>query len=196
MVLTLILEITPKTDETARMAYYEIDEAWNGNNGIIDQFEPQNMVTYFENQLIKAECETRNGTVADGLPHLNQLRTWLNTGGHLNSNYANQTYSYLAFDASDFENGGVENMDGVDAKTAFLREVIQERYVSGFGMYMPFNDARRLRKSDGAIAVDFTLVDGPVPPYPERLPYAEQELNSNSNAPADPGIFVSTPVNQ
>ena len=30
---------------------------------------------------------------------------------------------------------------------------MEERYVSGFGMHMPYNDARRLRKSDGAIAV-------------------------------------------
>ena len=154
------------------------------------------MVTYFENQLIKAECATRNGAVADGLPHLNDLRVWLNTGGHLNANYVNQAFSYLAFDAADFDNGGVENMDNVAAKTAFLREVIEERYVSGFGMYMPFNDARRLRKSDQDIAVNFVLEDGPAPPHPERLPYAQQELNSNSNAPVEPGIFVVTPVNQ
>jgi len=59
----------------------------------------------------------------------------------------------------------------VDANTAFLREVIEERYVSGFGMHMPY--------------------------YPERMPYAATELNSNSNAPAeDPGIFTKTEVNQ
>ena len=55
----------------------------------------------------------------------------------------------------------------------------------------------RLRKSDSAISVPFTLVLGPNPPYPERMPYAATELNSNSNAPADdPGIFVKTEVNQ
>lgn len=185
-----------KTDETARLAYYQIDEAWLGNDGIVDPFEPQNMVTYFENQLIKAECAARNVSVADGLPHLNDLRGWLNTGEHLNANYVNQSFSYLAFDVADFDNGGVENMDNVAAKTAFLREVIEERYVSGFGMYMPFNDARRLRKSDQDIAVNFILEDGPAPPHPERLPYAQQELNSNSNAPVEPGIFVVTSVNQ
>ena len=62
---------------------------------------------------------------------------------------------------------------------------------------MPFNDARRLRKSDREIAVPFFLVLGPEPPYPERMPYPTNELNSNSNAPAeDPGIFTKTAVNQ
>ena len=28
------------------------------------------------------------------------------------------------------------------------------------------------------------------------LPYAYDELNSNENAPEDPGIFQKTPVNQ
>ena len=77
------------------------------------------------------------------------------------------------------------------------KRVIEERYVSGFGMHMPFNDARRLRKSDSAYSVPFVLVGGPNPPYPERMPYAATELNSNSNAPADdPGIFTKTEVNQ
>ncbi len=32
---------------------------------------------------------------------------------------------------------------------------------------------------------------------PERMPYAQSELNSNENAPdEDPGIFVKTEVNQ
>jgi hypothetical protein len=185
-----------KTDETARLGYYEIAEAWNDNDGIIDKFAPQNMVTYFENQLIKAECAARNGTLQNGLTPLNELRSWLSTGGHLNDNYVGQAFLYDAFDVADFDNGGIENADGVDAKTAFLREVIEERYVSGFGMYMPFNDARRLRKSDSNIAVPFILVNGSNPPYPERMPYAEQELNSNSNAPTDPGIFGVTAVNQ
>ena len=91
----------------------------------------------------------------------------------------------------------MENSDNVSAKTAFLREVIQERYVSGFGTHMAYNDARRLRKSDSDYSVPFVLVNGPNPPYPERMPYATNELNSNENAPAeDPGIFTKTAVNQ
>ena len=121
----------------------------------------------------------------------------MNSGGQLNDNHNGGSFNYAAFDSSDFSSGGIENADGVDAKTAFLREVIEERYVSGFGMHMPFNDARRLRKSDSAYSVPFVLVDGPAGQFPERMPYAATELNSNSNAPAeDPGIFSKTEVNQ
>ena len=187
-----------KTDETARYGYYKINStSGSANTGIISDSEPQNMVTYFENELILAEAKARQGGLSDGLPHLNNVRSWLNGGGHLNSNHNSDPYKYDAFVASDFNSGGIENSDGVDSKTAFLREVIEERYVSGFGMHMAFNDARRLRKSDSPLAVPFVLVSGPNPPHPERMPYAQTELNSNSNAPADdPGIFTKTEVNQ
>ena len=187
-----------KTDETARYGYYKINSSsGSANTGIIAETEPQNMVTYFENQLILAEAKARQGSLADGLSHLNNVRSWLNSGGNLNSNHSSNSYKYEAFVSSDFSSGGIENPDGVDANTAFLREVIEERYVSGFGMHMPYNDARRLRKSDSAYSVPFVLVGGPNPPYPERMPYAATELNSNSNAPAeDPGIFTKTEVNQ
>tara|TARA_B100001175_G_scaffold30615_1_gene22525 strand:- start:1528 stop:2952 length:1425 start_codon:yes stop_codon:yes gene_type:complete len=188
-----------KTDETARKGFYTIDSSGgSANTGILEMTQPQNMVTYFENQLILAECAARNGTLTDGLPYLNAVRAWMNTGGHVNSNFQSEPYSYLAYDAADFASGGIENSDNVDSKTAFLREVIEERYVSGFGMHMPYNDSRRLRKSDSGIAVPYILFDGPQNgPWPERMPYATTELNSNSNAPAeDPGIFVVTRVNQ
>ncbi len=187
-----------KTDETARRGFYTINSAGGSqNDGIVEQRQPQNMVTYFENQLIKAEAAARLGTLADGLTHLNELRTWLNTGAHLNSNYKDKTYSYLAFDAADFQNGGIENQDNIDSKNAFLREVMEERYVSGFGMHMPYNDARRLRKSDGAFAVPYILVNNNDTRRPERMPYSTNELNSNSKAPSDdPGIFQKTEVNQ
>ena len=188
-----------KTDETARKGFYSIDSSGGvANSGILEENQPQNMVTYFENQLILAESAARAGGASAGLGHLNELRAWMNTGGHVNVNFQSEAYSYLAYDAADFESGGIENADGVDSKTAFLREVIEERYVSGFGMHMPYNDSRRLRKSDASYAVPYVLVDGPQSgPWPERMPYATNELNSNSNAPAeDPGIFTKTRVNQ
>ena len=186
-----------KTDETARRGYYKVNPL-GGNNGIIGEREPQNMATYSENKLIMAEAAGRSGGVAAGLPHLNEVRAWLNTGGHLNENYSGLAYNYAPFVAADFESGGIENVSGaLSANDAFLREVIEERYVSGFGMHMPYNDARRLRKSDGAIAVPYFMVGADNTRKPERMPYAQNELNSNSNAPdEDPGIFAKTPVNQ
>ena len=58
---------------------------------------------------------------------------------------------------ADFNAGGMENADNISAVNAFLREVIEERYVSGFGMHMLYNDARRLRKSDNDIAVPYVM---------------------------------------
>ncbi len=187
-----------KTDESARFHYYTIDESGgSANKGIIEQFEPHNLVSFAENQLILAEAGARNTGMDVGLGHLNDLRAWLNTGGMVNANFIDSSYTYEAYVAADFDNGGMENSDGIDPLRALLREIIEERYVSGFGMYMPFNDARRLRKSDTDIAVPFVLVDGPPPPFPERMPYSDVELNSNSNAPADdPGIFAKTEVNK
>ncbi|MDG1652348.1 MAG: hypothetical protein P8M02_09015 [Flavobacteriaceae bacterium] len=187
-----------KTDETARLGYYRINSSGGSvNDGIIAGTEPQNMVTYFENELILAEAKARAGSLNDGLVHLNKVRAWLNDGGHLNKNHIGNPTKYEPYVAADFDAGGIENQDNVNATTAFLREVIEERYVSGFGTHMAYNDARRLRKSGTAYAVPFVLVNGPNPPYPERMPYATNELNSNSNAPAeDPGIFTKTAVNQ
>tara|TARA_X000000950_G_scaffold270946_1_gene351405 strand:- start:1155 stop:2582 length:1428 start_codon:yes stop_codon:yes gene_type:complete len=186
-----------KTDEAARRAYYIINPSGD-NDGIVQEREPQNMVTYFENKLIMAEAAGRSGGVATGLTHLNEVRAWLNSGGNLNANYSGLAYNYAPFVAADFESGGIENVSGaLSANDAFLREVIEERYVSGFGMHMPYNDARRLRKSDSAIAVPYIMVGADNSRKPERMPYAQNELNSNSNAPdEDPGIFTKTPVNQ
>ena len=186
-----------KTDETARREYYMIDASGSGNEGIIQEREPQNMVTFFENKLIMAEAAGRSGGVTAGLPHLNEVRNWLNSGGNLNPSFIGKAFKYTPFEVSDFNDGGIENPDNISADDAFLREVIEERYVSGFGMHMPYNDARRLRKSDNVIAVPYFMVDADNTRKPERMPYAQNELNSNSNAPdEDPGIFTKTSVNQ
>jgi len=125
-----------KTDETARHAYYTIDENTASNNmGIINQYETQ--------------------------PYP----------------------------------GGMENADMIAADRALLREIVEERYVSGFLTLMPFDDARRLRKSDTDVQVGFAPNSGST--HAERMPYADDELNANSNGPAeDPGVFTKTAVNQ
>ena len=185
-----------KTNETARHNYYKIDEtSGEGNLGVIERFEPMPMVTYSENQLIKAEAAARTG--ADGLGHLNDYRAWLASGGRLNATFnSDTTIQYDAYVSADFASGGMENSDGVSAETALLREIIEERYVSGFGTYMPFNDHRRLR-GDGEtdLIVPFPLNPGGSA-HVERIPYAQDELTSNSNMTEDPGLYVKTEVNQ
>ena len=184
-----------KTNETARHNYYKIDEtSGEGNLGVIERFEPMPMVTYSENQLIKAEAAARTG--ADGLGHLNDYRAWLASGGRLNATFnSDTTIQYDAYVSADFASGGMENSDGVSAETALLREIIEERYVSGFGTYMPFNDHRRLR-GDGEtdLIVPFPLNPGGSA-HVERVPYAQDELTSNSNKTEDPGLYAKTKVN-
>ena len=122
-----------KTNETARHNYYKIDEtSGEGNLGVIERFEPMPMVTYSENQLSKAEAAARTG--GERLGHLNDYRAWLASGGRLNATFnSDTTIQYDAYVSADFASGGMENSDGVSAETALLREIIEERYVSGFG---------------------------------------------------------------
>jgi hypothetical protein len=89
----------------------------------------------------------------------------------------------------------MENADGIAADRAFLREVVEERYVTGLQNYMAFNDIRRLAKSDADLMVPFPLNPGGTQ-QPQRLPYSDDELNTNANAPTEPGIFATTEVNQ
>ena len=187
-----------KTNETARHGYYTIDESSaSGNTGVIEQFEPQPIATYSENQLIKAEASARSG-FASGLSALNSYRAWLSGGGRLNATFDDaDNYMYDAYVEADFTSGGMENADGVSKDKALLREIIEERYVSGFGSYMPFNDHRRLR---GAGESDL------VPPFPlntvgatqhvERMQWSQGEISSNENAPEDPGLYAKTAVNK
>jgi len=184
-----------KTNETARHNYYKIDEtSGEGNLGVIERFEPMPMVTYSENQLIKAEAAARTG--GDGLGHLNDYRAWLAGGGRLNATFSSDTtIQYDAYVSADFASGGMENSDGVSSETALLREIIEERYVSGFGTYMPFNDHRRLRgDSETDLIVPFPLNPGGSA-HVERIPYAQDELTSNSNMTEDPGLYAKTKVN-
>ena len=186
-----------KTVETARFGYYTIDENTASNNqGVINQFEPQPIVTFQENHLILAEAGARVSGFDQGLLHLNEFRAWLNAGNGVNENFQDAEMLYEAYEAADFDAGGMENADGIDPLRALLREIVEERYVSGFMSFMPFDDARRLRSNDGDIAVPIPLNVTSATAQPERFPYSVDEVNTNSNAPTDPGIFSKTAVNQ
>jgi len=93
-----------KTNETARHGYYTIDESSSsGNTGVIEQFEPQPIATYSENQLIKAEASARSGFGA-GLSALNEYRAWLAGGGRLNAAFdVAADYKYDPYKQKDFD---------------------------------------------------------------------------------------------
>ena len=188
-----------KTNEQARYGYYSIDEnSASGNTGVVEQFEPQPMVTYTENQLIKAEASARTSGFSSGLSALNSYRTWLAAGGRLNANHSDATkYKYDAYVEADFVNGGMENSDGLTKDQALLREIIEERYVSGFGTYMPFNDHRRLRGAgETNLIPPFPLNTQSATKHVERLPWAQDEITSNSTVDEDPGLYFKTAVNR
>ena len=102
---------------------------------------------------------------------------------------------YDAYTAADFAPSGMENPDNIDADTALLREIIEERYITGFTTFMPFDDARRLR-TESAIVVPFPNNTTTVPGRVERFLYPEEEVLSNTSVPEEPGLFVPTPINQ
>ena len=129
---------------------------------------------------------------------MNDYRVWLASGGRLNDTFNDSaSILYEAYDAADFADGGMENLDGVADVDALLREIIEERYVSGFGTYMPFNDHRRLRgEGKTNLIVPFPLNTTAASEHVERIPYAQDELASNSTIDEDPGLFAKTEVNQ
>ncbi|MEZ4825613.1 MAG: SusD/RagB family nutrient-binding outer membrane lipoprotein [Bacteroidia bacterium] len=186
-----------KTKEAARRAFLSIDEIYPSNNlGYSASDEPQGMVTYEENLLILAETAGRVQDITSGLAYLNQLRDFLDSGAAFRKVNQSDPIVYDAFTTDDFLSGGIENKDGINPLRAFLREVIEERYVSCFGSYAAFDDARRLRKSDEDVRVPFPFNKPGATAFPERFPIAQAEQSNNVNAPADPGIYAKTAVNQ
>nr|WKN36388.1 SusD/RagB family nutrient-binding outer membrane lipoprotein [Tunicatimonas sp. TK19036] len=185
-----------KTNEEARQAYLTIDESRAVAEGVAGRLEPMTLITYEENQLILAESAARTQSLTEGLSYLNTLREALNAGDIFSQLSDTLALHYEPFVEADFQVGGIENMDGIDPTRALLREIIQERFVSGFGEFIPFNDARRLRKEDQDIAIPIPLNIGSATQIPERFIYANSELNANSRAPEDPGLYTPTEVNQ
>ena len=192
-----------KTDETARREYLTVERDGGASRGVAAQDEPMNLVTFEENNLILAEAGARTQSFAVGLGHLNDHREFLNSGAAFPDFVDDFSYNYEAYVAADFQNGGIENPDNVSQDLALLREIIEERYISGFGTTVPFDDTRRIRRDPdaGVLSVPFPLSgiqanNVPNGTPPERFIYSQNELNSNPNAvEARRGLFEPTPVN-
>ena len=186
-----------KTDETARRNYLYISGDGSSDNGIDAPDEPMPLVTYAENTLIWAECLLRGGDTPGAIDKLNELREKLNEAATFNITDAADTYKYEPYVMADFEAGGMENADGISVDRAVLREIIEERYVSGFTTYIPFDDVRRLRKSDSDVIVPFPLNTTTATMNPQRMLYPGFEIEGNPNVPSPlPDLFTPTPVNQ
>ena len=186
-----------KTDETARRNFSYVKGDGSQSNGIDAATQPMPFISWAENTLIWAEALLRTGDTQGAIDKLNELRTWLNSGGGFNLINADDTFLYEPYEMADFESGGMENIDGVATDRAVLREIIEERYVSGFMTYMPFDDVRRLRKGDNDVMVRFPLNTTEVSMNPQRLLYPRLEIDNNENVPSPlPSLFEPTPINQ
>ena len=195
-----------KTDETARFNYMYLD---NGANSFTGRLEPNYLgvstgdayngafaidagfpvVTYAENILTLAEAGFRTQGFATGLGHLNEFRAYMAAGGYIDQTVLDQfTFTYEAYDAADFDAGGIANADGLSADDALLSEILEERYVTFIGTSLGWNDLRRTQND--AIGIDVSLVLNRGAQFPQRIIYGQDELNSNTNAPSPvPGVF-------
>lgn len=186
-----------KTDEKARLAFYSFDGvSANNNKGIaaIDQKMP--IASYEETLLHLAEAQARNNNLSDALSNLNKLRAHLASANGFKKINDADAQKYDAYVLADFETGGILNTTGLSTSKALLKEIVMERYVTGFLSQMPFDDLRRLLKSDPDIAVTPPFNNPTVSRYPQRFIVSQAELGTNRNAPSDPGIFEATEVNR
>jgi hypothetical protein len=183
-----------KTDETKRRDYLKVSLDERASTRISGQNVKMPMVSNMENVLILAEAAARLGQFNTALDHLNSHRAYLNSGkGYIGD--AALSSNYAAFEALDFDAGGIENADGIAPAKALLREINEERYVTLFGTHLPFLDFARVRKTDPDIALPISPTTGSQ--HAQRFPIAQNEINGNINAPSPiPSIFDPTPVNQ
>ena len=205
-----------KTNESARRNHLNagVISGTSTKTIINGETKPMDLVTYQENLLILAETGARTVSFDEGLLQLNKVRVVFLASA--DSFVPRTTTSlkdtkevlpigtlpieniklYTAYVAADFASGGMENKDNIDRTRALLREIIEERYVTGFGTFMPWNDARRLRKSEPDIAVPIPLNNATATKHPERFIISQDEINSNSNAPKGLTIYSPTELNE
>lgn len=185
-----------KTDETARFNFLfnitSVGVQPNTEDGFAAQTAPAPLVTYEENLLILAEAALRTQGFDAGLDALNNFRAFMDAGGYLR-NVDPANLNYEPYTAADFASGGIENSDGQTQEDALLREILEERYVTLFGLIQPFNDMRR--------TLNETNVRVPVEPntgsqLPQRFLYPQTEIDRNENVPNPiPDFFEPTDIN-
>lgn len=185
-----------KTDETARFNFLfnttSVGVQPNTVDGFAAQEAPAPLVTYQENLLILAEAGLRSQGFQTGLDALNDFRAFMNGGGYL-MNIDPTNLKYEAYTADDFASGGIENPDGLSPQDALLREILEERYVTLFGLIEPFNDMRRtLNETNVRVLVEPSAGNE----LPQRFLYPQTEIDRNENVPSPiPNFFEPTDIN-
>lgn len=182
-----------KTDESARYSYFFRTAnnviIPNTSNGIAAPDNSALMLSFAENQLILAETNARQDDLGNALAALNahrlELQSQLTAFGNA---------KYEAYTLSDFESGGIENLDGLSVKNALLREILEERYISLFNTPENFSDLRRTYREDN---IRVAVIPNIGNDLPQRFLYPQTEIDRNINVPSPlPGFFDPTPINQ
>ncbi len=188
-----------KTVDT-RKSYYYGSNALNvnasaGGTGLF--FGNMPLVTYGEMLLIATEATLRDNTnanrISDALNHYNTYRAVLTSGAY-SGGFG--TGSFQAYDATDFDHGGIENQDNIDPVKAFFREIFEERYIFFIGDYESFIDhSRSFNDPDVPTYMRLHYDDNGDPKYsgqPLRFIYPQNEKDSNANYPGT--IDINTPL--
>ena len=173
-----------KTNEGAgRYLFYFSDTDATGLNladgGFFGASAPFPLITYAENELIRAEIYARNGNNDQAaLDALNNVRAY---------NQARFGGTYADLVLADFQPGGAY------ANTTILQEVYDETYLSLMGQIEVYNFVRR---------VDYDALSPLLNPrsgastIPQRYRYPQSELDANENIPSpQPNLFDPTRVN-
>ena len=195
-----------KTDESARFAYAYLDAGTNSYtgrlesnylsvntgdsvSGLFGSDASFHMVTYMENILTLAEAGARSKDFQIALDHLNEFRAYMAGGGYIDESITSRhSFKYDAYESADFETGGMANLTGSSKEDALLLEILEERYLTFIGTSLGWNDVRRTQKDAVRLPWENMLNRGS--DFPQRLIYGQDELNSNTNAPAPvPGVF-------
>ena len=176
-----------KTDETARYDDIYMDDPNApgtlilNHNAMWAASAPFALATAKETHLIMAEVNARNNADQAAVDHLNHVRAILK------ASYSAGTYDdYVLLDFTPTAGMADEGKGSVNAN--LLYEIVQEKYASLVGQMEAFND---LRRTDNLIGLTAKGSQG----LPQRFSYPQDELNSNTNAPAAVSIFTKTAVN-
>lgn len=189
-----------KTDETNRFDHYffgdepDYDMAGNPSTGpggsgfFYSRGADYPIVTYAENELIKAEAALHSGQgFGVALDALNNARA---------ANEQKFGGTYEDYEEADFESGGLVNPDGdLSRDEALLKEILEEKYLVLISNIEAYADLRRtenfaeVQDSDGDVVTMDEL--------PQRFPIAQSEVTGNENVPDPiPGIQSTTPANE
>jgi hypothetical protein len=196
-----INSLNTKTDETALFNFFfktgitatnSLDP--NTVDGAFVSNASHPILTYYENQLILAEAQARQGLLEEAIVALNSVRASLASGAFNGRTLPATGRKYDSYNASDFSRTGLANPTGSEnLQYALLYEIIAQRYIVLLMQYEVFNDYRRLSVASPVVELSIPLKTGSK--KPQRFIYPQTEINTNPNVPKPlPDQFTKTAI--